>query len=270
VTDAHLEANRANWDERTPVHLASRFYDVEGWLRDGRGPRPEEVAALGDVSGLRLLHLQCHFGKDTLTMARAGAVVTGLDFSPAAVGAARDLAGRAGLADRAEFVCAEVCGAAEALGHRTFDVVYVSFGSLCWLPSVERWAEQVGSLVAPGGRFYLHDGHPLADALDDDGRRLAHTYFEEPEPYVDDAATSYTDGERRLVHRRNYSWNHGLGETVTALVRHGLRLEWLVEHDWYVEPRFPWLVKVADRQWTTPPGMARIPLSFSLLASRPS
>jgi len=96
VTDAHLEANRANWDERTPAHLASRFYDVEGWLRDGRGPRPEEVAALGDVSGLRLLHLQCHFGKDTLTMARAGAVVTGLDFSPAAVGAARDSPGAPG------------------------------------------------------------------------------------------------------------------------------------------------------------------------------
>ena len=270
MTDAHLEANRANWDERTQIHLASRFYDVEGWLRDAPGPSPREVAALGDVSGLRLLHLQCHFGKDTLTLARAGALVTGLDFSPAAVDAARHLAGRAGLADRAEFVCAGVDGAAEALGGRTFDIVYVSFGSLCWLPSVDRWAEQVGSLVAPGGRAYIHDGHPLADALDDEGRVLAHTYFEEPEPYVDDADTSYTDGERRLVHRRNYSWNHSLGETVTALIRHGLRLEWLVEHDWYVEPRFPWLVKVAERQWTTPPGMARRPLTFSLLASRPS
>jgi 2-polyprenyl-3-methyl-5-hydroxy-6-metoxy-1,4-benzoquinol methylase len=151
--DERLEANRANWDERTAVHLASRFYDVEGWLRDRRGPRPHELEALGEVSGLRLLHLQCHIGLDTLAWARAGARVTGLDFSPAAIDAARDLARRSGLSDKAEFVCADVYEAASALGHATFDIVYVSLGALCWLPDVDRWAEQVGALVAPGRRF---------------------------------------------------------------------------------------------------------------------
>jgi SAM-dependent methyltransferase len=151
--DDYIAANRANWDDRTALHLESRFYDVEGWLREPRRPRSYESDALGDVSGLRLVHLQCHFGLDTLEWAREGAEVTGLDFSPVAIAAASDLAGRAGLSDRARFVCADVYDATNALDGAAFDVVFVSLGALCWLPSIDRWAEQVGALVAPGGRF---------------------------------------------------------------------------------------------------------------------
>ncbi len=265
-----LAANRANWDERASLHLESRFYDVEGWLRERRGPAEREREALGDVAGLRLLHLQCHIGLDTLAWARVGARVTGLDFSLAAIAAARDIAERAGLADRAEFICAGVDDATEALVHGTFDVVYVSLGALCCLPSVDRWAEQAGSLVAPGGRFYLHDSHPLAWALDDEGRILEQTYFEQPEPYADDSGLTYTDASRPLTNRRTYEWNHGIGETVTALIRHGLRLEWLAEHDWTVWPQFPWLVPSGDGTWTAPTDRPRLPVTFSLLASRPS
>ncbi len=127
--DERLAANQANWDERTGLHLRSRFYDVESWLSESRGPRAREVEALGDVAGLRLLHLQCHFGLDTLAWARAGARVTGLDFSPAAIDAARAIAARAGLDDRATFVCADVYDAVEALAQATFDIVYVSLGA---------------------------------------------------------------------------------------------------------------------------------------------
>lgn len=261
--------NRANWDERTAIHLRSQFYDVDGWLREGRGPRPREVAALGDVAGQRLLHLQCHFGLDTLAWARAGAVVTGLDFSPVAVEAARDLAERAGLAARATFVCADVYQAAEALGHATFDVVYVSLGALCWLPHVEPWAAQVGALLAPGGRFYLHDVHPLALALDDDGFTLTHDYFEEVEPFVDDSGETYTDTDAPIA-ARNYSWSHGIGETVTALIHHGLVIETLTEHDWTTGGRLSWLVPAGENRQTTPPGRARIPLSFTVVARRPA
>jgi SAM-dependent methyltransferase len=268
--DERLEANRANWDDRTAIHLESQFYDVEGWLREARGPRAREREALGDVAGLRLLHLQCHFGLDTLAWARVGAQVTGLDFSPAAVDAAREIAARAGLADRATFVCADVYDAVDVLSRATFDVVYVSAGALCWLPSADRWASQVGALVAPGGRFYLHDAHPVAWALADDELRFAHTYFEEPEPFTIETDETYTDADRPLHAKRIYEWNHGIGEIVTALIRHGLRLEWLVEHDWTSWPRFPFLIPTDDRSWTTPPGTARVPLSFSLLADKPS
>ena len=267
--EGQLAANRANWDDRTEIHLQSRLYDVEGWLRGGRGPRSYEALALGDVRGLRLLHLQCHFGLDTLAWARAGAQVTGVDFSPVAIAAAGEIAARAGLADRATFVCADVHQAAEALHHATFDIVYVSLGALCWLPSVERWAEQVGALVTLGGRFYLHDGHPLSQALAEDRLSVECTYFEEAEPFVDDSGRTYTDGDRPLRHGRSFEWNHGLGETVTALIRQGLRLEWLAEHDWTSWPRFPWLVADGEGRWGVPSGVPRVPLSFSLLARRP-
>ncbi len=267
--DEYLAANRANWNDRAEVHLESDFYDVEGWLREPRPPRPHEAEALGDVSGLRLLHLQCHFGLDTLAWARVGAHVTGLDFSPVAVVAANDLAWRAGLSDRATFVCADVYDATTALAGATFDVVYVSLGALCWLPSIDHWAEQVGALVALGGRFYIHDVHPVGWALSDDTLALAESYFEEREPNASDSDETYTDAERPLTNTKSYEWNHGIGEIVTALIAHGLRLEWLAEHDWTVWPRFPWLVPTDDGRWVAPPGMSRAPLTFSLLAQRP-
>ena len=240
------------------------------WLSRAPGPRPREVDALGDVAGLRLVHLQCHLGLETLQFAQAGARVTGLDFSPAAIRAAQDLAERSGLSDRARFVCADVYDAVGALEAQTFDVVYVSAGSLCWLPSVERWAEQVAALASPGGRFYLHEKHPVEWALADDQPVFTHPYFEEPDPYVEDSESTYTDSARGLVNRRNYQWNHGIGEIVTALVRHGLQLDWLLEHDWAVRQVFSWLVTDDGERWTTPAGMPRIPLSFALLAHRPT
>ena len=267
--DDRLSVNRANWDERTGIHLASAFYDVEGWLRRCPGPRPEEIAALGDVAGLDLVHLQCHMGLDSLQFASAGARVTGLDFSPAAIGAAQELTARTGLTDSARFVCAEVYDAVTVLAPQTFDIVYVSFGALCWLPNVERWAEQVSAVLAPGGRLYVHDQHPVEWALADNEAVFVHPYFEEPEPYIDDAGETYTGGGELLVNRRNFQWNHGMGEIVTALIGHGLHLDALVEHDWTEGDRFPFLVAHDRHHWTTPPGMPRLPLSFTLLAHRP-
>ena len=218
-----IEANRSWWDSAVPVHVASDFYDVEGWLAEGRGPRPAGGGAAGRRRRPDLVHLQCHFGKDTLSWARAGATVTGLDFSEAAIAAARDLAERAGLADRAEFVCAPVYGAVGALGGRTFDVVYVSLGALCWLPSVDEWAAQVAGLLGPGGRLFLHEGHPLAWALADGDLQVVWPYFEEAEPYEDTQPGSYADptATEALPGDPNYGWNHGIGEIVGALLAPG-------------------------------------------------
>jgi SAM-dependent methyltransferase len=263
-------ANRANWNDRAEIHLESAFYDVEGWLRAQPGPRQREIDALGDVAGLRLIHLQCHFGLDTLAFARAGAMVTGLDFSPVAIDSARQLAARAGLADRSTFVCADVYDAAATLEGAAYDIVYVSLGALCWLPDVDRWAAVVGALAAPGGRLYLHDVHPLAWTLSDDDLSFAYTYFEEGAPFIDDSDKTYTDASRPVEHTRSYEWNHSLGEIVTALVAHGLRITMLSEHDWTVWQRWPWLVEVGPQQWTMPPGTPRIPLTFTLLADRES
>lgn len=209
-----------------------------------------------------------------MAWARAGAQVTGVDFSPVAIEAAQDLARRAGLAERATFVRSNVDDAVGALGGATFDIVYVSLGALCWLPSVARWAEVVAALLAPGGRLYLHDVHPLGYALSDDDLSIAYSYFEEAEPDVFNDPETYTDQDRALEHPRSYEWNHSLGELVNALITRGLEITRLTEHDWTVWQRWPWLVPVPDPgsdrpRWANPPDLPRVPLTFTLLARRP-
>ena len=172
------------------------------------------------------------------------------------------------MAERATFVCASIDEAAAALNGSVFDVVYVSLGSLCWLPHVDVWARMVGALLGPGGRLYVHDVHPVAWSLSDDDLSVAHTYFEEDEPFFEDSTETYTDADRPRQHQRSYEWNHGLGEIVTALIRHGLRITELTEHDWTVWPRWPWLVRAGEDRWTNPPGMPRVPLTYTLLAER--
>jgi SAM-dependent methyltransferase len=265
----YIAANRANWDERVPIHVASDFYDVERWLRERPQPRDRELEVLGDVSGLDVVHLQCHFGLDTLAFANAGARITGLDFSGAAIAEARSLAERAGLGEQARFVEADVLRAAEALSPERYDIVYVSLGALCWLPSVKLWANQVAALLRPGGRLYLHDVHPLAWALADEDLRVEHSYFEESEPYVDDSDATYADADARLRNARSYEWNHSIGEIVTAVLGEGLRVAALTEHDWTVWQRFPWLVETANHRWAPAHCRPRVPLTFTLLAVRP-
>jgi SAM-dependent methyltransferase len=266
--DKRLEANRENWDDRVDVHTGSKFYDVEGWLRDAPGPSAQERQLIGDVRGKSLLQLQCHFGQETLQWARAGAVVTGVDFSPAAIAAARELASRAGLADQSTFVCSNVYDAADVLRAETFDVVYVTLGSLCWLPDVQLWAKVVATLLAPGGQFYLFEVHPFSSCFDDEGTRLVYDYFEDPDsPIVFDDDSTYTDGGR-LDHTRTYEWNHSLGEIVQALIDEGLVIDTLLEHDWTVFQAFPWLEKDEVGKFRIPTGYPRLPLSFTLHAHR--
>ncbi|MFB6893989.1 class I SAM-dependent methyltransferase [Kitasatospora sp. NPDC056327] len=264
--DDWLATNRANWDGRVPVHVASEFYDVAGFVEGGDPMRAFEVDEVGDVTGRTLLHLQCHFGLDTLSWARRGATVTGLDFSGPAVEAATELAGRIG-ADTARFVVSDVYGAVEALGGRTFDVVYTGMGALCWLPDIARWARTAAALVSPGGFLYLAEFHPFADILGDDGRTVEYDYFDRDATVWDDPST-YTDGEvPPTAPTVTVEWQHGIGEVVSALVAAGLRIEFLHEHDFTLFARFP--VLEHDRGYRYPAGRPRVPLMYSIRASRP-
>lgn len=268
--EPRLAANRANWDERVVVHVGSAFYDLEGWLRERPGPNNEEAAALGDLRRRSLLHLQCHFGMDTLRLARGGAVVTGVDFSPAAITAATSLAERSGLTESATFICANVYDAPSALSMRRFDVVYVSLGSLCWLPDVRAWGQVVRQLLEPGGQLYVHDVHPLSACLDDDGLRVTYPYFEDQEnPLVFDNDTTYTDGGT-ISATRTYEWSHSLSEIVTALISQGLVLDALEEHPWTEFQQYPYLERSSPGRYTITDGCPKIPLSFTLVAHRPN
>src|SRR5580693_6752583 len=166
--DDYRVVNRANWDERAPAHAAAPEYAVEQFVADPdcrSGVVRFDQPRLGDIRGLRGVHLQCHIGTDTLSLARLGAVMTGLDFSPAALEQARDLARRTG--SGTDFVQSDVYEAASVLPPGGFDLVYTGIGALCWLPSIRRWAGVVASLLRPGGRLFIREGHPVLWALDE-------------------------------------------------------------------------------------------------------
>src|ERR1700753_3054492 len=194
--EPYADVNRASWNERVPAHVASPDYQVDRFAEDP-GHLMEVVRfalpRLGDISGVRGVHLQCHIGTDTVSLARLGASMTGLDFSAPAVAAARDLATRTG-AD-ARVVEGDVYAGPGLLGRGTFDLVYTGIGALCWLPDIRRWAGVVATLLAPGGRLFLREGHPmlwaLADERDDGLLVVEYPYFERPEPMVFDDDGSY-------------------------------------------------------------------------------
>jgi len=263
------ETNRAWWDERVPIHVGSDLYDVEAFLAGGSKLHAFEIEEVGAVDGLTLVHSQCHFGLDTLSWARRGARVTGLDFSAPAIEAARALADRAGLA--AEFVQADLYDAVAALGGRRFDVVYTGRGALNWLPDIERWAEVMAALVAPGGRFYLCEMHPFAHVFADDGLTVEHPYFR-PEGFVwDDDGGTYADPDARTEHNRTIEWSHPVGEVVTALARAGLRIELLHEQERTFAIGWPFLERdPAERLFRLPDGLPSLPLMYSLLATAPA
>lgn len=262
--------NRANWDDRVPVHVASQFYAVDQLAADPSALSPVvcfDAPRLGDIKDARAVHLQCHIGTDTISLARLGARVTGLDFSGAAITEARRLAARAGV--EAEFVQAEVYDAVDALGAGRFDLVYTGVGALCWLPDIRRWAGVVAALLAPGGRLFVRDGHPMLSAIDEqhDNRLVVdYPYFETREPLVFEIPTTYTDGEAHLDHALAHSWNHGLGETVTALLDEGLTLTQLVEHDTAPWDALPGQTTRDGDEWRLAERPERLPLTFTLQA----
>ena len=266
--------NRANWDERAPAHAASRDYRLPAFAGDPahlsdvvRFDRPR----LGDISGLRGVHLQCHIGTDTVSLARLGATMTGLDFSPASLAEARRLAELAGTP--VEFVESDVYGAADELGRGGFDLVYTGIGALCWLPDIRRWARVVAELLRPGGRLFLREGHPVLWALPDprpDGLlALELPYFERPEPIVWTEGGTYVDTDAEFVHNTTHEWNHGLGEIVTALLEAGMAVTGLTEHD-----TMPWnalpgqMSLVANGEWQLTDRPERLPHTYTLQATR--
>ncbi|MFE1902683.1 class I SAM-dependent methyltransferase [Streptomyces gardneri] len=266
------EANRARWDERVPIHASSRFYDLDSFRTGKDALRDFELAEVGDVTGRSLLHLQCHIGLDTLSWARHGAAhVVGLDFSEPAVETARSLAADLGLPqDRAAFVAADVYDAAAAVPDNAYDIVYTGGGALNWLPDIERWAETAASLVTPGGFLYVAEFHPLTDSLDDEtGTRIVNDYFIR-EPWVDTSPGTYADLDADTVHNRSVEWVHPVGEVVTAIARAGLRIEFLHEHDASLYPRYGALQRHEDGYYRFPADRPRIPLMYSIKASRPA
>jgi SAM-dependent methyltransferase len=265
----YIETTRRHWDELVPVHVSSAFYDVASF-KAGRSTLTRiEREELGDVRGKTLLHLQCHFGLDTLSWAREGAAVTGVDFSAEAVRVARGLARELGI--EAAFIKSDVYELPEALSG-TFDIVFASYGVICWLPDFPRWAQIAESYVKPGGVFYLLDSHPAGNMLDDDapeGLRLRYSYFPTETPLTFENEGSYADRSAKLQNDRTYEFTHGLGEIVTSLADAGLQIEFLHEFPHAGYPCLPQMQRGDDGFWRLP-GNDGVPFLFSIKAQKPA
>ena len=259
-----LLGNRRAWDLRTRAHLQSTFYDVASF-KEGRIPlRPPEREELGDVAGRSLLHLQCHFGMDTLSWARLGARVTGADFSPEAIAVATSLAAELGI--DARFVCSDVYDLPDALDDR-FDVVVATYGIVSWLPDLARWARVAAHFLRPGGTFCLVEIHPFISLFDEvDGRlELTGSLFDRG-PHVRETVATYADGLALPAHVE-HNWFWPVSSVVTALCAAGLRIERLRELPVDVRQRLPSMVRGEDGYWRLPGDP--LPLLFTVVATRP-
>jgi SAM-dependent methyltransferase len=272
---ASFAANEELWNAWTALHASGGYYDLEGFKAGGVRIRPYEIELIGDVTGKTLLHLQCHFGIDTLSWARLGARVTGADLSPDAIELAKSLADELSFPE-ARFVRSNLYDLPDALDG-TFDIVYTSRGVLGWLPDIRAWARVVAHFLAPGGTFFITEAHPVVQAFENEGvepgeLRLTYPYWEHREPLTFAVKGSYADPNADVGDLTEHGWDHGLGEIVTALIDAGLRIEKLIEHP-FLEWKVDFLVEdeaVPDR-WVLPPGTAgELPLMFTLLATKPA
>jgi SAM-dependent methyltransferase len=273
VTD-YLDLNRANWNDRAPAHAASPDYGVARFAAD-----LEHISAvvrfdrelLGPLHGQRGVHLQCHIGTDTVSLSRLGASMIGLDFSDKSLEEARKIASAAGADVR--FVQSDVYDALAAVGGG-YDFVYTGVGALCWLPDVSRWARVVASLLRPGGRLFIREGHPVLWALDGDRTdgvlALDYPYFESAEPLIFEESGTYVSTDVVMTNTTTHEWNHGIGEIVTAVLDAGLTLTGLVEHR-----SVPWealpgrMTHLGDGEWQLTDRPDRLPHTYTLQAIRP-
>ena len=269
--DEYTEANRRHWDEVVPIHVGSALYDVASFTAGESKLKPVELQELGQVRGKTLLHLQCHFGLDTLSWAREGAIVTGIDFSEPALEAARALAAETSI--DARFILSDVYSLPDKLDEQ-FDIVFTSYGALCWLPDIGRWAQVAAHFVRPGGTFYVVEFHPIVGIFDDDAGvtdlQVRFPYFPTGEPLRWEGLGTYTDRTARLEHDVTYEWPHPTSEVLTALIDAGLRIEFLHEFPLTSYPQMPSLMEPVDeRQYRLKQHDGCVPLLYSIKATKP-
>lgn len=268
-----MKANQLNWNDRVAVHLGPNGYDIAGLSADPTrlsGTVGIDAPHLGSLSGLRVAHLQCHIGTDTLSLTRLGATCIGLDFSPDAIVVARALAAETNAP--MTFVESTVYDACEVMGQGEFDLVYTTCGVINWLPDIGRWASVVAGLLKPGGRIYLRDTHPILYALDEDRLPgevvLKYPYTERGQPLAMDEESSYA-GEGTIANTRTYEWNHSVAEIIQAMIEAGLTITEVADENILEWEFYEGQPVVSPGQWGLPPELAmRIPLMLRVQATK--
>lgn len=260
----YRDINKESWNKRTATHVKSEFYDLPGFLAGKNSLNSIELDLLGDLSKKSVLHLQCHFGQDSLSMSRMGAEVTGVDLSDAAIAKARELNDQLELS--AEFICCDLYELPQHLDKK-FDLVFTSYGTIGWLPDMDKWAGIVDQFLKPGGEFVIADFHPVVWMYDDDFTKVKFNYFNAG-PIEETLEGTYTDAEESF--QADYvTWNHDLAEVMTALLNKGLKIEAFQEFNYSPYDCFAHTVEVAPGKYQLKPFGDKLPLVFALKCSKP-
>jgi ubiquinone/menaquinone biosynthesis C-methylase UbiE len=259
----YFEINKKSWNKRTPLHVNSDFYDVAGFLNGQNSLNDIELTLLGDVKGKKILHLQCHFGQDTLSLRRMGARVTGVDFSDKAIEEARNLAQKAGL--EAQFICCNVYDLPQYLDEQ-FDIVFTSYGTITWLPDLNEWAKVIAHFLKPNGKFVLAEFHPFIWAFDNDFEGIAYPYFNRG-AFVAQQTGTYA-AKNAAIKIEYVFWNHSVSETFNALVNNGLRIDILNEYDYSPYDCCAKMVAIAPKKFQIIPFGDKAPLVYAIQATK--
>jgi SAM-dependent methyltransferase len=257
----YFEANRVLWNKRTAVHKDSSFYDVAGFKAGVNSLTPIELNEVGDVKEKSLLHLQCHFGSDTMSWSRLGAKCTGVDLSDDAVKLAKEINEELKL--DAKFICCNVYDLKEHLNHK-FDIVFTSYGAIGWLPDLNKWAAIISHFLKPGGLFYIAEFHPVVWMFDDEFTHIKY-YYDNRELIVMENQPTYTDGGGGIT-GKEYSWNHSISEVLNALIKQGLQIGQFNEFTYSPYPCFNNRVQGEDGNWRIKGMEGKVPMVYSVRA----
>ncbi len=257
----HLEINRAGWDKRTTLHVSSEFYDHESFLAGNTSLKEIELGLLGDIKGKKILHLQCHFGQDSLSLARMGADVTAVDLSPKAIETARQTASTLGL--NVEFICSDVL-APDLLQGRTFDLIFATYGTIPWLPDLKSWAQLISSKLNIGGQLLMVEFHPVLNMYDDEMKELQYSYFNEAP--ITSESSSYAEKESEGI--PYMVWNHPFSEILQVLLNQGLSLTHFNEYAFSPYPCFNGMIPHAEDRYIIERFGDKMPLCFSLMVRK--
>ncbi len=262
----YYQNNQNAWNQKTAIHQKSSFYNLPAFKNGKSSLMRTELEELGDVTGKSILHLQCHFGMDSLSWARRGAQVTGVDFSTEAIALARSLNDELGL--DARFIRSNIYDLPNVL-EGAFDIVFTSYGVLCWLGDLPAWAALVSRYLKSGGTFYMVEFHPAAMMFEFESGKMGieYSYFFEPQPFEEVVTGTYADPEADIRHKE-YFWNHGLGEIITVLIEQGLQLEFVHEFPFSHYNCFPNMSQKGEDEWLMLNFENLVPLMFSIKAKK--
>ncbi|BDD08485.1 type 12 methyltransferase [Fulvitalea axinellae] len=261
--EKYIEENKSLWNARTEVHVNSEFYDIPSFMGGACSLKPIELDLLGDLKGKKVLHLQCHFGQDTLSMARRGAKVTGVDLSDVAIAKARALASELDL--DAKFVCCDVFDLENHL-QGDFDIVFTSYGTIGWLPELKTWGNLIAKYLKPGGRFVMAEFHPVVWMFDDYFKEVTYPYFNVA-PIVETSTETYTDGDEGMGETTFHVWNHALSDVMGALLSKGLSINEFLEFDYSPYDCFKNTVKT-ENGYQIKGFEGKLPMVYALVAEK--